>query len=70
MPIRILIADDHGLIRAGLCALLESVPEIDVVGEAADGMSVLQRSTELKPDIVLMDVNMPGLGGIETTRRL
>lgn len=70
MPIRILIADDHGLIRAGLRALLESVPEIEVVGEAADGLSVLQNCVEIKPDIVLMDVNMPGLGGIETTRRL
>ena len=70
MPIRILIADDHGLIRAGLRALLEDVPEFSVVGEAEDGFVVLAKTAELNPDIVLMDVNMPGLNGIETTRRL
>jgi two-component system response regulator NreC len=70
MPIRILIADDHGLIRAGLRSLLEDVPEFSVVGEAEDGLTVLAKTAELQPDIVLMDINMPGLSGIEATRRL
>ena len=70
MSIRILIADDHGLIRAGLRALLEDVPDFSVVGEARDGLAVLEQTARLKPDIVLMDINMPGLSGIDATRRL
>jgi len=70
MTIRILIADDHGLIRAGLRALLEDVDDMQVVGEAADGLAVLRLAAELQPDIVLMDISMPGLNGIEATRRL
>jgi two-component system response regulator NreC len=70
MPTSILIADDHGLIRAGLRALLKDVPDIEVVGEAADGLSVLKLAAELKPDIVLMDISMPGLSGIEATEQL
>jgi len=70
MPIKILIADDHGLIRAGLRALLNEVPEYQVVGEAADGHTVLRLVAELQPDIVLMDVSMPGMNGIEATSRL
>jgi DNA-binding NarL/FixJ family response regulator len=70
MTIRILIADDHGLIRAGLRALLEDVPEFSVVGEARDGLAVLEQTARLNPDVVLMDINMPGISGIEATRRL
>jgi two-component system response regulator NreC len=70
MSIRILIADDYGLIRAGLRALLEDVPDMQVVGEAADGHAVLRLTAELQPDIVLMDISMPGLNGIEATRLL
>ena len=70
MPIRIVIADDHGLIRAGLRALLEDVPDIQVVGEAADGNAVLRLAAELQPDLVLMDVSMPGISGIEATSQV
>ena len=70
MSIRILIADDHGVIRAGLRALLAGFPDMNVIGEATDGSEVLGKSMELKPDIVLMDLSMPNLGGIEATRLL
>lgn len=70
MATKILIADDHGLIRAGLRALLTGVADFTVVGEAEDGFSVLEQTARLQPDIVLMDINMPGLNGIEATRRL
>jgi DNA-binding NarL/FixJ family response regulator len=64
------IADDHGLIRAGLRALLEDVPDMQVVGEAADGNAVLRLAAELQPDIILMDVSMPGMNGIEATSQI
>lgn len=70
MEIRILIADDHGLIRAGLRALLQEVAEISVVGEAEDGPAALRCIAELQPDIVLMDISLPGLSGIEVTRQV
>ena len=70
MPIRILIADDHGVIRAGLRALLEDIPDITVVGEASDGGEAIAKALELKPDILLMDLSMPNIGGIEATRQL
>jgi two-component system response regulator NreC len=70
MTIRILIADDHSLIRAGLRALLEDVPDLQIVGEAEDGLAVLQLAAELHPDVALMDISMAGLNGIETTRQL
>jgi len=67
---RILIADDHGLMRAGLHAMLEDEPAIEVVGEAASGEEVLQLTGELRPDIVLLDISLPDIDGIEATRRL
>jgi two-component system response regulator NreC len=70
MSIRILIADDHGVIRAGLRALLENIPDVTVVGEASDGGEALEKAVELKPDILLMDLSMPNMGGIEATLKL
>jgi two-component system response regulator NreC len=70
MTISILIADDHGLIRAGLRALLQDVAEISVVGEAEDGYAAIRRISELKPDIVLMDISLPGLSGLEVTHQV
>lgn len=70
MPVRILIVDDHGVMRAGLRALLEDEPGLQVIGEAVNGDEALRQAGELNPDIVLMDLGMPGMGGIETTRQL
>ncbi len=70
MVVRILIADDHGVLRAGLRALLKAEPKLEVVGEAADGEEALRLAGALRPDIVLMDISMPDCGGIEATRRL
>ncbi len=70
MPIRILIADDHGLLRAGIRALLNSEPNMELVGEAQNGDEALRLTTELRPDILLLDINMPGPNGIEVTRRV
>lgn len=68
--IRVLIADDHPLFRDGLRALLGSVPDTEVVGEAATGEEAIVQAAALSPDIVLMDIQMPGLNGIEATRRI
>lgn len=70
MPIRILIADDHGVLRAGLRVLLNAEPDMQVVGEAAAGHETLRLANELRPDVVLLDLSMPDLGGIEVTRRI
>ena len=69
-PIRILIADDHPLFRAGLRALLESIPDTEVAGEAATGEEAVEVALALVPDVVVMDINMPGLNGIDATRRI
>jgi len=65
-----LLADDHKLVRAGIRSLLESLPDIEVVGEASDGREALRLVNEQRPRIVLMDIAMPLLNGLETTRRL
>ena len=69
-PIRILIADDHPLFRDGLRVLLESVPDMQVLGEATTGNEVLAQAISLQPDLILMDIQMPGINGIEATRRI
>lgn len=68
--IRVFIADDHALFRAGLRALLNAMPDIEVVGEATDGEAALAQLSTLKPEVVLMDIHMPGMNGIEATRRV
>jgi two-component system, NarL family, nitrate/nitrite response regulator NarL len=68
--IRILLVDDHSLFRAGIASLLSSREDMEVVGEAQDGRQALDAARNLKPDLVLMDVHMPNLGGIEATRQI
>ena len=68
--IRILIADDHTLFRDGLRALLNSLPVLEVVGEAATGQEVIEQAERLQPDVILMDLNMPKLNGVEATRAI
>jgi DNA-binding NarL/FixJ family response regulator len=68
--IRVLLADDHAVVRAGLERLLETTDDIDVVATAADGEAAIALATEHRPDVVLMDLSMPGLDGIEATRRI
>ena len=69
-PIRVLIADDHGLFRFGLKAALRSAGSFEIVGEADTGERVVSMASEVKPEIVLMDIKMPGFNGIEATRRI
>ncbi|MFD4839997.1 response regulator [Achromobacter sp. NPDC058515] len=70
MPIRILLVDDHTLFRSGVRLLLQRQPDFEVVAEAGDGVEGLKRAKELKPDVVLLDLNLPGLSGLETLQLL
>jgi two-component system, NarL family, response regulator NreC len=70
IPVRILLVDDHALLRAGLRALLATEPDIMVVGEAGTGEEAIERLAETAPDLVLMDLSMPGMGGLEATRQI
>ena len=69
-PIRVLLADDHTLVRAGIRRLLENIDGVEVVGEADDGHEALRLATSLRPDVVLLDIGMPGLNGLETAGHL
>ena len=70
MSIRVVVADDQDLVRTGLVMILGAQPGIDVVGEAADGIQAIEVATRLRPDVLLVDIRMPKLDGIEVTRRL
>ena len=67
---RVLIADDQSLFRAGLARLLDEDPRVDVVGQANDGLDAVKLAAKLKPDVVLMDIKMPGIDGVEATRQI
>jgi DNA-binding NarL/FixJ family response regulator len=69
-PTRVLVADDHALVVSGIRALLSSVPSLEVVGAASNGEEAVELAEALQPDIILMDIHMPGLTGIEATRRV
>ena len=69
-PFRILVADDHEVVRKGLVALLQAQPEWQVCGEAGEGREAVEKATQLRPDVVILDIGMPNLNGLEATRQI
>ena len=69
-PLRVLLADDHVVVREGLKRLIDEQPDIVVVGEAGDGAATIQKALELKPDVIVMDISMPGMNGLVATKKL
>jgi DNA-binding NarL/FixJ family response regulator len=70
MKVKILLVDDHKILREGICSLVKDYPDMEVVGEAADGRTALRLTRELSPDVVIMDISMPGMNGIDATRQI
>src|SRR5262249_21966547 len=70
MKLRILVADDHEVVRRGLCALLQSQPDLEICGEASDGREAVEKTLQLKPEVVILDIGMPHLSGLEATRQI
>jgi DNA-binding NarL/FixJ family response regulator len=68
--IRILIVDDSSVVREGLCSIIKTQSDLDIVGQAIDGLDAIDQASELHPNIILMDAQMPGTGGVEATRRI
>jgi DNA-binding NarL/FixJ family response regulator len=70
MSISVLLADDHGVVREGLRRYLEDADDIQVIGEAADGLEAIEKAQTLHPQVILMDIAMPNLGGVEATHEI
>lgn len=70
LPLQILIADDHPIPRRGLCEVIETDPDLKLIGQAADGETALRLMEELQPDVAILDVNMPRLTGLQVARKL
>ncbi|MFZ1916848.1 MAG: response regulator transcription factor [Terriglobales bacterium] len=70
MPLRILLADDHEIVRKGLCALLRAQPDWEVCGEASNGREAVEKATQLQPEVIILDIGMPSLNGLEATRQI